>query len=84
MSETGIDAPITEVHVRRLAACWNACAGIPTEALEAGAVAAALDEIGRFRMAMVELDEVKGHPWPHICDRIAAISAALGALGRLP
>jgi hypothetical protein len=73
-----------DANARRIVACVNALAGIPTAALEEGALAKALDEIGRFRLAMVELDEVKGHPWPHICDRIAGISAALGALGRLP
>ena len=28
-------ADITEANARRLVACWNACEGIPTEALEA-------------------------------------------------
>jgi hypothetical protein len=36
---------IGEEDARRLAACWNACAGLPVEALEAGVVAQALDMI---------------------------------------
>jgi hypothetical protein len=28
--------PITTANARRLAACWNACQGIPTKALEVG------------------------------------------------
>ena len=38
--DSGVDSlPVTDHKgMRRIAACWNACAGIPTEALEAGVV----------------------------------------------
>lgn len=43
----------TESDARRLTAAWNACEGIPTEALEAGAVRrlveAATDLLGNYR-----------------------------------
>ncbi len=32
------DEAETAANARRLAACWNACRGIPTEALESGAL----------------------------------------------
>lgn len=37
---------------RRIVACVNACAGIPTEALEAGALAAAFDSVGELIRAL--------------------------------
>lgn len=36
---------------RRLAACWNACAGLSTEALEAGALKELVDVAGKVTPA---------------------------------
>jgi hypothetical protein len=59
---------------RRIVACVNACAGIPTEALEAGALAEALDQF----------EEVASETTETCCPTCAASYAALRALGRLP
>lgn len=55
-------------RARRIVACVNACAGIPTEALEAGALGRALD------IAEVAADEF----------RLEVLTAAFRALWGLP
>lgn len=65
-----------EHNMRRIAACVNACAGIPTEALESGALTVALNE---FVDLMQEIDTTDAEP-----DSPNGIAlAALRALGRL-
>lgn len=34
-----------QAHAERVSACWNVCAGIPTEALEAGVVVVPVDAV---------------------------------------
>ena len=68
---TGID------NARRIVACVNACAGIPTEALEAGALAQALDAAAAVLRAPAE-----GRRWMR--PEVDAIYSTLRALGRLP
>lgn len=48
-----------EVNARRLAACWNACQSIPTEALEAGVVEELLEAV---RKASLWVDQYSALP----------------------
>jgi hypothetical protein len=44
---TSFDGPLVRIQLRRVQACINACAGIPTEALEAGALGEAIAALRR-------------------------------------
>jgi hypothetical protein len=60
---------------RRVAACVHACFGVPTEALESGALGKALEAL---QILAVEHD-------PHDCGTAVSVgTSALRALGRLP
>lgn len=48
--------PYRPDDMRRLAACWNACAGIPTEALDAGVI----DDLCGAVRTMLELCDAQG------------------------
>lgn len=61
----------------RALACVNACAGIPTEALEAGALAGALDH------ATDILQHVESECEESDCETRLGLIATLRALGRL-
>ena len=71
----GFGPDIAKVFIRRIVACVNACAGIPTEALEAGRIRAVLDAARAWG------DENSEHPQS---PGEAALGRALCALGRLP
>jgi len=58
-SGRSVSDPISEADARRIVACVNACAGIPTEALEAGAVREALDLLVRLLGSDVSRNEVR-------------------------
>jgi hypothetical protein len=47
VSSTNPGYPLSDEDARRLVACWNACKGVPTEALEAGVVRKALADMAR-------------------------------------
>ena len=72
---------VSEADARRIVACVNACAGLPTEALEAGALGRALDALGD--MASQHRCGC-GHPACNRCADDGENAAALRALGRLP
>lgn len=57
---TGSSLAEQEANARRLAACENACEGIPTEALEADIVAEMLEACERAATGLVKLTGVKG------------------------
>jgi hypothetical protein len=71
---------------RRIVACVNACAGIPTDALESGSLGEAL------RLAAVAVSDLNDHPClrDDLYDRLSkaggldALVDALRALGRIP
>ena len=76
--EAGIFLPFgAEEVAERIVACVNACVGLPTEALEAGALGDAL------RLAV----DILGHTDSECdftnCETKAGLDAALRALGRL-
>lgn len=68
-----IAAGLSEPNSRRVVAAVNACAGIPTEALESGALATALERVAEARRIGRYVDDPA---WD-------AVDAALRALGVL-
>jgi hypothetical protein len=89
------NGPASAANARRIVACVNACAGLSTEALEAGALSVLLDATGKRN----ELDRsiayheapggnVTFHDGPEDYRRTVAavdrVKTALRALGRLP
>ena len=78
-TDSGVYGP-SEPDARRIVACVNACAGIPTEALEAGALGKALDALAWHGH--------RGLPCPYASTagpcRNCEADRALRALGRLP
>jgi hypothetical protein len=69
------NGPTSAENARRIVACVNALAGIPTEALEAGAL----------KRALVALEHAASPPGARVLRDIRAeAQAALRALGRLP
>src|SRR6266542_2122795 len=69
-----------ETDARRIVACVNACQDLPTAALEAGALAKALDVLAQLGHG------VSGHQYVTTAGpcRLCAADAALRSLGRLP
>jgi hypothetical protein len=67
----------SEPDMRRIVACVNACAGLPTEALEAGALGKAIEAAGRMLRVVNAVTTAE-------IDAESALYDALGALGRLP
>ena len=70
-----VDGILRAEDARRIVAAVNACAGIPIEALEAGAIERALD---RLKEALLCYDARMPAGW------VNETNAALRALGRLP
>ena len=82
---------LDEASLRRTGACVGACAGIPTEALEAGALAKALDALADVHRGIYWNDDpaagMVGAWWHGKTDTAelhGRMLAALRALGRLP
>ena len=54
---SGVRAVGAEANARRIVACINACAGIPTEALEAGVVADLIRDLTTAARALEKADD---------------------------
>lgn len=54
-------APATE-DAKRVAACWNACAGIPTEALESGLLDGIGDKLQQRAELLAALERIAKYP----------------------
>jgi hypothetical protein len=89
------DGALSRVAAARIVACVNACAGVPTAALEAGALAKALDAMDtrhRLDRSVVYRDgpdgivSLVGGTLDHLrtVSATSAVEDALRALGRLP
>ena len=79
------DLSVRERDGERMAACWNACAGMSTEALEAGALARVLEAAGD-RIAVRHNGACEYERAPHYTCTCGhdALGEALEALGKDP
>ena len=82
-SKTGPDvvgAPVmrqmSAEDARRIAACWNACQSIPTDALEAGAVAELREAVGKAWLWVDQFRALPAHKWAAV-SMLRVLEAAL-------
>lgn len=61
---------------RRIAACWNACQHIPTEALEAGVVGELVEAVRKASLWVDQFRALPGHKWAAVC-MLRVLEAAL-------
>lgn len=82
-SKTGPDvvsAPVmrqmSAEDARRIAACWNACQSIPTDALEAGVVEELLEAVRKAWLWVDQFRALPGHKAAAVC-MLRVLDAAL-------
>ena len=73
----GAGGGIPEANARRICAAWNACEGIPTEALEAGVVKDILEALRGCKAAMCEASNMHNRSAQVLSEHIHAARAAI-------
>jgi hypothetical protein len=63
-------------NARRLVACWNACEGITTEQLEAGALAELIEAAKKAQAMMGIPERIAPRHRRELCDAIAGVTTA--------